>query len=49
MADALIPTVLDAVLFNAGMLQEYLNLRVLLAGCQRDLIAAGPGAGAVGP
>ena len=27
MADALIPTVLDAVLFNAGMLQEYLDLR----------------------
>ena len=41
MADALIPTVLDAVLFNAGMLQEYLDLRGdLLAQAERDLIAA---------
>ena len=41
MADALIPTVLDAVLFNAGMLQEYLDLRGdLLAPAERDLIAA---------
>jgi hypothetical protein len=41
MADALIPTVLDAVLFNAGMLQEYLDLRGdLLSQAERDLIAA---------
>ena len=41
MADALIPTVLDAVLFNAGMLQEYLDLRGdLLTQVERDLIAA---------
>ena len=41
MADTLIPTVLDAVLFNAGMLQEYLDLRGdLLAPAERDLIAA---------
>ena len=41
MADALIPTVLDAVLFNAGMLEEYLDLRGdLLAQTERDLIAA---------
>ncbi len=41
MADALIPTVLDAVLFNAGMLEEYLDLRGdLLAQAERDLIAA---------
>ena len=41
MADALIPTVLDAVLFNAGMLEEYLDLRGdLLTQAERDLIAA---------
>jgi hypothetical protein len=41
MADTLIPTVLDAVLFNAGMLQEYLDLRGdLLAPAERHLIAA---------
>ena len=41
MADALIPTVLDAVLFNAGLLEEYLDLRGdLLAQAERDLIAA---------
>lgn len=41
MADALIPTVLDAVLFNAGMLEEYLDRRGdLLAQAERDLIAA---------
>ena len=40
-ADALIPTVFDAVLFNAGMLEEYLDLRGdLLAPAERDLIAA---------
>jgi hypothetical protein len=41
MADALIPTVLDAVLFNAGVLEEYLELRGdLLTQVERDLIAA---------
>ena len=41
MADTLIPTVLDAVLFNAGVLEEYLDLRGdLLTQVERDLIGA---------